>query len=102
VWRVRSLADRHGAVRASVAAGRLQTLSHRRAYVLDEIEKFNVIPRWVMNRLGWILVEYIELTYKLSTLRGRPRAAGFVRILFLIFSRILVLVLAPPVGVAYS
>jgi hypothetical protein len=34
--------------------------------------------RPLTNRLGWMLVEYTELTGKYSTLRGPPRDTGFV------------------------
>jgi hypothetical protein len=36
------------------------------------------------HRLGWILVEHIELTDKYSRLRGPPGDAGFFRIPVLI------------------
>jgi hypothetical protein len=36
------------------------------------------------HKLGWILVEYIELTDKHSRLRGPPRDTGFLRIPVLI------------------
>ncbi len=46
-----------------------------------------------MNRLGWILAEYIELTNQCSRLRGPPRDTVFVSHT----SIDIVMVLAPPV-----
>jgi hypothetical protein len=45
------------------------------------VVSLTISPR---HRLGWILVEYRELTDKLSTLRGPPRASGIFRIPVLI------------------